>query len=108
MKLTIQKQVYSSTILQQVFVVEFVVAYQQCDECTRVAAQLTWKASVQVRQKVLHKRTFYWLEQMIMKYNAHRDTTNIKEEKDGIDFYYVAKGHAVKMVDFLSSVVPVR
>jgi nonsense-mediated mRNA decay protein 3 len=107
-KLTIQKEVYASTILQQVFQVEFMVSSQQCEECTRIAAQLTWKAVVQVRQKVLHKRTFLWLEQLILKHNAHRDTTNIKEFKDGLDFYYVQRAHAVKMVDFLQSVVPIR
>ncbi|KAJ3079272.1 hypothetical protein HK102_003911 [Quaeritorhiza haematococci] len=108
-KLAIQKEVFASTILQQVFITEFMVAYQQCEECTRVAAQLTWKAAVQVRQKgVAHKRTFYWLEQVILKHNAHRNTTNIKEAKDGIDFYYSTRGHAIKMVEFLQSVVPVR
>ena len=101
-------KVYASTILQQVFVVEYMVSYQQCDECTRVAAQLTWKAVVQVRQKVLHKRTFLWLEQLILKHNAHRDTTNIKEFRDGLDFYYVQRAHAIKMVDFLNSVVPIK
>ncbi|KAJ3282265.1 hypothetical protein HDU76_008738 [Blyttiomyces sp. JEL0837] len=99
-KLTIQKE--------QVFVVEFVVSTQQCEECTRVAAQQTWKAVVQVRQKVPHKRTFLWLEQLILKHNAHQNTTNIKEAKDGIDFYYVNRGHAIKMVEFLQSVVPTK
>ncbi|KAJ3384961.1 hypothetical protein HDU92_003312 [Lobulomyces angularis] len=107
-KLTIQKEVYSSAILQQVFIVEYVVSTQQCDECMRVAAQLTWKASVQVRQKVSHKRTFFWLEQLILKHNAHKDTTNIKEAKDGIDFYYVNRSHAIKMLDYLQSVVPLK
>ncbi|KAJ1557168.1 ribosome-binding protein, partial [Cladochytrium tenue] len=101
-------QVFASTILQQTFVVEFVVTNQQCDECSRVAAQQTWKAVVQVRQKVSHKRTFLWLEQVILKHNAHQNTTNIKEAKDGIDFYYVTRAHAVRMVEFLREVVPVR
>ncbi|KAI8991451.1 NMD3 family-domain-containing protein [Mycotypha africana] len=107
-KLTIQKEVFVNTILQQIFEVEFVVSHQQCDECTRLAAQNTWKAVVQVRQKVDHKRTFLYLEQLILKHNAHKDTTNIKETKDGIDFYYGARSHAIKMVEFLSAVVPLR
>ena len=45
-------QVVNSTILQQVFVVEFVVQNQMCDACHRQAAQDYWKAVVQVRQKV--------------------------------------------------------
>ncbi|KAJ3273164.1 hypothetical protein HK104_004313 [Borealophlyctis nickersoniae] len=107
-KLVIQKEVYASTILQQEFVVEYVVAGQYCEECARVDAQLTWKAVVQIRQKVPHKRTFLWLEQLILKHNAHRDTTNIKEFKDGLDFFYVQRAHAVKMVEFLQAVVPIK
>ena len=107
-KLTIQKEVFASTILQQVFVVEYIVANQYCDECTRVDAQLTWKAVVQIRQKVTHKRTFLWLEQVILKHNAHKDTSNIKEFKDGLDFYYTSRSHALKMIDFLQSVAPMR
>lgn len=101
-------QVFANTILQQMFEVEYVVSYQQCEECTRLAAQNTWKASVQVRQKVEHKRTFLYLEQLILKHNAHKDTTNIKEAKDGIDFYFGQRGHAIKMVEFLNAVVPIK
>ncbi|KAL0082281.1 NMD3 family-domain-containing protein [Phycomyces blakesleeanus] len=107
-KLTIQKEVFANTILQQIFEVEYIVSTQQCDECTRLAAQNTWKAAVQVRQKVEHKRTFLYLEQLILKHNVHKDTTNIKEAKDGIDFFYGQRGHAIKMVEFLSSVTPTR
>ncbi|KAJ1971156.1 ribosome-binding protein, partial [Dimargaris cristalligena] len=107
-KLTIQKEVFANTILQQMFQVEYVVAYQQCEDCTRVMAQNTWKAMVQLRQKVPHKRTFLYLEQLILKHSAHKDTTNVKERRDGLDFYYASRSHAVKMLDFLQAVVPVR
>ncbi|KAJ1927746.1 ribosome-binding protein [Tieghemiomyces parasiticus] len=107
-KLTIQKEVFTNTILQQVFQVEYTVSYQQCEGCARVMAQNTWKAMVQLRQKVPHKRTFMYLEQLILKHNAHKDTTNIKEARDGLDFYYTNRSHAVKMLDFIRSVVPTR
>lgn len=107
-KLTIQREVFSNTVLQQIFEVEYVVQYQQCPDCTRLAAKNTWQSMVQVRQKVKHKRTFLYLEQVILKYNAHRDTVNIREAKDGLDFYYAARSHAVKMVEFLTTVVPAR
>lgn len=51
-KLTIQKEVFGGTILQQVFVVEFVVSHQMCETCHRVEAKDFWRALVQVRQKV--------------------------------------------------------
>ena len=62
---------------------------------------------MQVRQKVAHKRTFLYLEQLILKHGAHKDTINIKEVKDGLDFYFSQRNHAEKFVDFLTSVAPV-
>lgn len=63
---------------------------------------------MQVRQKVPHKRTFLYLEQLILKHGAHKDTINIKEVKDGLDFFFAARNQADKFVDFLNSVSPVR
>lgn len=51
-KLTIQKEVQSGTVLQQVFIVDFVVQGQMCTDCHRVEAKDYWRAVVQVRQKV--------------------------------------------------------
>jgi nonsense-mediated mRNA decay protein 3 len=107
-KITIQQEAFQDTILQQAFEVEYVVAYQQCPDCQKSYTANTWRAVVQVRQKVPHKRTFLFLEQLILKHSAHKDTINIKEAKDGLDFYYAQRNHAEKFVDFLSSVVPVR
>lgn len=45
-------QVFSGAILQQVFVVEYVVHGQMCDECHRREAKDYWNSVVQVRQKV--------------------------------------------------------
>jgi len=95
-------------VLQQAFEVEYVVAYQQCPDCAKSYTANTWRACVQVRQKVPHKRTFLYLEQLILKHGAHKDTINIKEVKDGLDFYYSARNQAEKFVDFLNSVAPVR
>jgi nonsense-mediated mRNA decay protein 3 len=84
------------------------VQHGQCPDCARLAAKNTWKALVQVRQKVPHKRTFLFLEQLILKHNAQKDTISIKEVKDGLDFFYSSRAHALKMVDFLGSVAPIR
>jgi len=37
-----------------------------------------------------------------------RDTNNINEKRDGLDFFYTERNNAIKMCDFLSGVVPVR
>lgn len=107
LQITVQQE-FEGTILQQKFPVEFVQANQQCPDCAKSFTHNTWRAVVQVRQKVPHKRTFLYLEQLILKHGAHKDTINIKEVHDGIDFFYSQRNHAEKFVDFLTSVTPVR
>jgi nonsense-mediated mRNA decay protein 3 len=107
-KITVQQEAFEGTILQQTFEVEYVVASQQCPDCAKSYTANTWRAVVQVRQKVPHKRTFLFLEQLILKHSAHKDTINIKEVKDGLDFFFSARNHAEKFVDFLTSVTPAK
>jgi len=58
--------------------------------------------------EVPHKRTFSYLEQLILKHNAQKDTISIKEVCDGLDFFYSSKNHALKMVEFFASVAPIK
>ena len=107
-KITIQQEAFQGTIIQQTFEVEYVVAHHQCPDCAKSFTANTWRAVVQVRQKVPHKRSFLYLEQLILKHAAHKDTINIKEMKDGLDFFFSQQNQAEKFVDFLNSVAPVR
>lgn len=45
-KLTIQAEVLGGAVLQQVFIVDFVVNGQFCEDCHRVEAKDFWKANV--------------------------------------------------------------
>lgn len=108
LKLTVHGEIMGGATLQQVFVVEFTVAYQMCNECHRSEAQDFWRASVQVRQKGNNKKTLYYLEQLILKHKSHVNTLGIKPIHGGLDFFYTNEGHARKMVDFLNSVLPCR
>lgn len=131
-KLTVQSEVIGGTIIQQVFVVDYTVENLMCDACHRTEAQDFWRAIVQVRQKSENKKTFYYLEQLILKHRAHENTLGIKPSSgncsihfqyffcnlsdatlwisfsEGLDFFYATENHARKMVDFLSSVLPVK
>ncbi|KAM9979547.1 hypothetical protein ACTFIY_008811 [Dictyostelium cf. discoideum] len=107
-KLTIQKEVFTSAILQQIFIIEFIVQGQQCDKCQKFEAKDTWNSVVQLRQKVDHKRTFLYIEQLILKHNAHSQTLNIKEKPDGLDFFFSNRNHAMKFVEFISAITPVK
>ncbi|KAK5704551.1 ribosome-binding protein [Elasticomyces elasticus] len=108
LKITVQQEAFQGTILQQTFDVEFTQQYRQCPDCQKSYTHNTWRAVVQVRQKVPHKRTFLYLEQLILKQGAHKETINIKEVQNGIDFYFSQRNHAEKFIDFLTSVSPVR
>ena len=107
-KLTVQKEVFSSAILQQAFIVEFIVAGQQCVDCQKSFTEHTWTAVVQVRQKVQHKKTMLMLEQLLLKHNVVARAMGVKEQGDGLDFYWASKGGANHLLDFLRSVVPIR
>jgi NMD protein affecting ribosome stability and mRNA decay len=50
----------NSAILQQVFVVEYVVQHQMCEDCHRREAQDFWRALVQIRQKVWGAELEIW------------------------------------------------
>ncbi|CAI9106051.1 OLC1v1005108C1 [Oldenlandia corymbosa var. corymbosa] len=107
-KLTVQQEVLR-TILEQSYTVEYVVHEQMCDSCTRVQANPDqWVAAVQLRQHVSHRRTFFHLEQLILKHDAAVRCIRIKQMDQGIDFFFSNRSHAVKFVEFLDKVVPVR
>lgn len=107
-KLTVHGQVNGGVVLEQVFVVEFTVSNQMCDDCHRVEAKDFWKCMVQVRQKAKNKKTLFYLEQLILKHKAHDNALGIKNSPEGLDFFYAQDNHARKMVDFLQTVLPVK
>ncbi|CDW73854.1 UNKNOWN [Stylonychia lemnae] len=107
-KLTVQKEVMNRTVLQQSFVVEFTIQNQQCDECKKTYTPHLWNSAVQVRQRVDHKRTFLFLEQLIIKHKAADRAIGIKEVHDGLDFQFKNKADANKLVDFIANTVPTK
>ena len=107
-KLTVQKEVMGGAVLQQAFVVEYVVRNKQCDECAKQYTDGTWTAVVQVRQRVDHKRTFYYLEQLLLKHGAHAKALSIQSFKDGMDFFFTIRNEAVRFSNFLETVVPCK
>ena len=108
LRITLQKEIFANTVIQQTANVDYEVVWQQCPTCQRVATgQPQWDAVVQLRQKVAHRRTFLFLEQVILKHRMHEDVTRIDTHPDGLDFFYAHKSHAMSFVDFISSHAPV-
>lgn len=108
-KLKVQKEVLNGAILEQSYVVEYVQQDHMCDSCSRVQANPDqWVAAVQLRQHVTHRRTFFYLEQLILKHDAAARAIRIKQMDQGIDFFFGNRSHAVKFVEFVGKVAPVR
>lgn len=107
-KVAVQGEAAAGVILQEAFEVEYVVIATQCPDCAKSFTVHTWRAAVQLRQKVQHKRTFFYLEQLILKHQAHGDCVSIKESRDGIDFFFAHPNHAIKFIDFINTVAPIK
>ncbi|KMZ59032.1 Nonsense-mediated mRNA decay NMD3 family protein [Zostera marina] len=108
-RLKIQKEALHGVILEQTYIVEYTQQEHMCDSCTRIQANPDqWIANVQLRQHVSHRRTFFHLEQLILKHGASLKAINIKEMHQGIDFFFGNRSHAVKFVEFLGNVVPIK
>ncbi|CAL5323645.1 unnamed protein product [Camellia sinensis] len=108
-KLRVQKEVLNGAILEQSYTVEYVVQEQMCESCSRVQANPDqWVAAVQLRQHVSHRRTFFFLEQLILKHDAAVRAIRIKQMDQGIDFFFGNRSHAVKFVEFVGKVAPIK
>lgn len=107
-KLTIQKEVAGGDTLRQVFEVEYVVSTQMCDLCHRIEARDFWKAKVQVRQRLAHKKTLLHLEQLLSKTLHQFNCTKTKQMGEGIDFFFDRCDDARKLVEYIQKVIPCR
>lgn len=89
--------------VEQTLSVEYSIRNKQCADCMRAEAKQYWRASVQVRQKPHHQRTFIYLEQLIKAHRAHLNANKIAERSDGIDFFFADRGGAQKLVNFIGN-----
>ncbi|XP_028549844.1 60S ribosomal export protein NMD3-like isoform X2 [Dendrobium catenatum] len=107
--LRIQREALNGAILEQSHLIEFTQHDNLCDSCSRFQANPDqWVAAVQLRQHVSHRRTFFHLEQLILRHGTAARTLRIKEADRGVDFFFGNRSHAIKFVDFISSAVPVQ
>jgi len=107
-KVTVQKEIAAGSVLQQTMVCEFTIVNQQCEDCQKSFTPHTWNAIVQVRQKVEHRRTLCYLEQLILKHDAHEKVISLKETRDGMDFHFAQRSHAQRFSDFVESFIPAK
>lgn len=117
-KVLISKEVVMNMKLEKHIKITFVEKTQQCDACRKSFTPHTWSAVVQVRQKVPHKRTILFLEQLILKNKAHEKCLKISEASkfinfiinidEGLNFYFSHSPDAIVLMDFIQSQIIVR
>ncbi|KAI6219496.1 60S ribosomal export protein NMD3 [Aphelenchoides fujianensis] len=112
-KLTVQKEVFTNAVLQQAFVVEYVICGQVCEECHRVQAKDYWRACVQVRQKCEFKKTLFNLEQQLLKHDALQQCTSVKPVAGsggagGMDFFFAKQQDARKLLELINTLLPTK
>ncbi|CAD5212336.1 unnamed protein product [Bursaphelenchus xylophilus] len=107
-KMAVQKEVFTNAVLQQSFIVEYVICGQVCEDCHRVQAKDYWRALLQIRQKCDFKKTLFYLEQLLLKYDAASQANNVKPVPTGIDFYFAKQQDARKLLEFINTVLPCK
>jgi nonsense-mediated mRNA decay protein 3 len=108
-KVTLQKDLQQGGgAIQQDVNLEFIVVFLQCDDCKRTYTPHLFNATVQIRQKSVtkSKRMLFFLEQLIIKHNAHEKIMAVKQVTEGLDFHFGHRSHGQKFVDFVSSMFP--
>lgn len=106
-KITIQKEI-DKVLASTSFIVEFKEEWIQCEDCAKTFTPHIWKSSVQIRQKVDHKRTFLYLEQLILKHKTYTKAISIKEQSEGVDCYFSNKSQGNSFSSFIQSCLPCK
>ena len=106
-KLTIQKELDKIVVSQNV-IVQYRVDWIMCPDCMKNQTPHLWYGQVQLRQKVPHKKTFLYLEQVILKHKMEKKALSIKEMPEGVDFFFSSKHDAGVFADFIAGQIPAK
>lgn len=80
----------------------------QCDACALSYTEQAWKAVCQLRQRVTHKRTFFFLEQLLLARKMESKILDMELTRHGMDLYFGDKNTALQFLAFLQTAVPMR
>lgn len=107
-RVVVQAEALDKVQVQQKVDIEFVVQSRQCMECIRASTTLTWRAMVQIRQRINTKRTMYFLEQKIVANHMHKQIIDTEPSPEGLDLYFSDKSHAQHFVNFVQATFPTK
>ena len=104
-KLSIQKEV-EKNILSQNLIIEFKEKWNLCRDCQKLQTPHTWSSCVQIRQRVPHKKTMLYLEQIILKNKMQKSSLYFEEANDGFDFFFSTRRAGEIFSNWIATVVP--
>lgn len=104
-KVTIQKEI-DKNIISQDLIIEFKEKWNICRDCQKLQTPHTWASCVQIRQRVPHKKTMLYLEQIILKNKMQKNSLYFEEANDGFDFFFSTRRAGEIFSNWISTVVP--
>ncbi|CAC9696066.1 60S ribosomal export protein NMD3, putative [Plasmodium sp. DRC-Itaito] len=100
---SVQEELINNFISEMEIIIHYVIKYTQCDDCKKKYTPYTYNTCVSVRQKVEHKKTLLFLENLLLKCNMNENIINIVSNPDGLDFHFLSRTDALKFCDFILS-----
>ena len=104
-KVTIQKEI-DKNLLSQNLIIEFKEKWGVCRDCQKLQTPHTWASCVQIRQRVPHKKTMLYLEQIILKNKMQKNSLDFQEATDGFDFYFSTRRAGEIFSNWIATTVP--
>ena len=104
-KITIQKEI-EKNIISQDLIIEFKEKWNLCRDCQKLQTPHTWASCVQIRQRVPHKKTMLYLEQIILKNKMQKSSLYFEEANDGFDFFFSTRRAGEIFSNWIATVVP--
>ena len=104
-KITIQKEI-EKNILSQDLIIEYKEKWNLCRDCQKLQTPHTWASCVQIRQRVPHKKTMLYLEQIILKNKMQKSSLYFEEANDGFDFFFSTRRAGEIFSNWIATVVP--
>ena len=104
-KITMEKEIEKNIITQNL-IVEFKEKWLLCRDCQKNQTPHIWSSCVQIRQRVPHKKTMLFLEQIILHNKMQKNALDFKETNDGFDFFFLTRREGEIFSNWLATVVP--
>jgi len=104
-KVTLEKEIEKNKITQSM-VIEFKEKWNLCRDCQKIQTPHIWSSCVQIRQRVPHKKTMLYLEQIILHNKMQQNALDFQETNDGFDFFFTTRREGEVFSNWLATVVP--